>query len=100
MEDPDHKRLKELNAYLERKPASKTVPVMDWWHVNGSDFPTVELMWRQFHARPASSAGVERLFCGAGKMHGDDAQNLKSESIQNALICAKNYNPWEDSDSE
>jgi hypothetical protein len=68
--------------------------ITQWYHANEHLFPRVCKMWREFHARPASSAGVERLFSGAGKMHGDDAQQMKSETILNTLMCAKNYDPW------
>ena len=78
------------------KSASKSVDVLEWWYQNEDKFPRVTKMWRQFHGRPAASAGVERLFNGAGKMHGDDAMTMKSETIQNTLMCSKNYDPWAD----
>ena len=86
--------MRELLDYLEMKPAPKSADILTWWHVNEHLFPRVCKMWRQFHGRPAASAGVERLFSGAGKMHGDDAMTMKSETIGNNLMCAKNYDPW------
>ena len=93
--DSATKRLSELTKYLEMPQAPKGTDVLEWYHIHGDDFPTVTLMWRQFHARPASSAGVERLFSGAGKMHGAEQQNMKSETIQRTLMCAQNCDPWQ-----
>lgn len=88
------RRSQELTTYLALARAHKSTDILQWWHVNGPRFPTVERMWRQFHGKPASSAGVERLFSGAGKKHSDEAANMKSETICNDILASMNYNPW------
>ncbi|KAK3245305.1 hypothetical protein CYMTET_45108 [Cymbomonas tetramitiformis] len=93
-EDPHKKSVKELEKYLDLKQAAPDTAILDWWFQNEAKYPCVCKMWRQFHGRPASSAGAERLFSGAGKMHGKDAQTMKSETIQQTLGCSVNYNPW------
>jgi hypothetical protein len=37
-------------------------------HVNPT-YPDVVRMWGQFHGRPASGDGIERVFFSAGKQH-------------------------------
>ena len=45
---------------------------------------------RQYLGRPASSAGVERLFSKAGKLYGDDKKAQDYTSLEHALFaCAK-----------
>jgi hypothetical protein len=92
--DHDTMRLKQLTAYLDMPEAPKGTDILEWYHNHGDEFSRVTLMWRQFHARPASSGGVERLFSGAGKMHGPDAQTMVSSTIQRTLLCAVNCDPW------
>ena len=91
--DLEAERLKELTAYLEMPHAHKSTDVLNWYHVFGDKFPSVTLMWRQFYARPAASAGPERLFSGASKMHHKEAGNMKSSTIERTLLCAKNCDP-------
>ena len=86
--------MKQLTAYLELPQAHKDTDVLQLYHVHGDDFPTVTLMWRQFHGRPASSAGPERLFSGASKMHHKEAGSMLSSTIERTLLCAENCDPW------
>ena len=41
-------------------------------------------------AAPASSAGVERVFSAAGKMHGDLRKSAKDETLKHSLFAAYN----------
>jgi len=55
-------------------------------------WPALSKMVKQFLAAPASSAGVERVFSAAGKMH-DDLDLRKSMSdgmLKHSLIAAFN----------
>jgi hypothetical protein len=47
--------------------------ILEWWRVSARQFdlPYLAKMARQFLSMPASSAGVERLFHTAGRMHDD-----------------------------
>jgi len=43
-----------------------------------------------FAASAASSAGVERVFSAAGKMHGDLRKSGKAEMLEHSIIAAHN----------
>ena len=50
---------------------------------------TTSEMARQFLGRPASSAGIERMFSKAGKLH-DGAQATEDDAIEAALFASAN----------
>jgi len=85
------RRMRPIMDYLEMPKAPNKSLVLDWWHDNERHIPRVCLMWRQFHARPASSAGVERWFSGASMMHAANAKNMKSETIGAFMMTEMNY---------
>ena len=47
-------------------------------------------MAKQYLAAPASSAGVERVFSAAGKMHGDLRKSLKDDTLKHSLFASFN----------
>ena len=47
-------------------------------------------MVKQYFAAPASSAGVERVFSAAGKMHGDLQKSAKDSTLEHSLFAAFN----------
>ena len=47
-------------------------------------------MVKQYFAAPASSAGVERVFSAAGKMHGDLHKSAKDTTLEHSLFAAFN----------
>ena len=47
-------------------------------------------MGKKYFAAPASSAGVERVFSAAGKMHGDLRKSITDESLKHSLFAAYN----------
>ena len=49
--------------------------MLAWWKAKESKWPALAKMVKQYFAAPASSAGVERVFSAAGKMHGDPHYN-------------------------
>ena len=55
-------------------------------------WPSLALMVKQYFAAPASSAGVERVFSAAGKMHSDlrKVKAMKDSSLQHSIIAAYN----------
>ena len=52
--------------------------------------PHLAKMARQFLGRPASSAGVERMFSKAGKLHDDAKKSQDDTTLQFALFAAAN----------
>ena len=53
-------------------------------------WPSLALMVKQYFAAPASSAGVERVFSAAGKMHSDLRKAMKDSSLQHSIVAAYN----------
>ena len=47
-------------------------------------------MVKQYFAAPASSAGVERVFSAAGKMHSDLHKPAKDSTLGHSLFAAYN----------
>ena len=47
-------------------------------------------MARQFLGRPASSAGVERMFSKAGKLYENSKKGKNDETLEAALFAAAN----------
>ena len=47
-------------------------------------------MVKEFLAAPASSAGVERVFSAAGKMHDDLRKSTSDGMLKHSLIAAFN----------
>ena len=47
-------------------------------------------MVKQYFAAPASSAGVERVFSAAGKMHGGLQKSAKDSTLEHSLFAAFN----------
>ena len=81
---------KEVDDYLSIPQAASDANVLDWWKMHSASFPNLCKMARVFHAIPASSAGVERLFSAAGKMHDDMKKNTKESTLEINLMVHKN----------
>ena len=56
------------------------VDVLAWWKAKEPKWPALAKMVKQYFAAPASSAGVERVFSAAGKMHGDLQKSAKDST--------------------
>ena len=59
--------------------------MLKWWQVKEVKWPNLAKMVKQYFAAPASSAGVERVFSAAGKMHGDLSKSAKDETLKHAV---------------
>jgi hypothetical protein len=93
----------ELEAYLAL-PAEKNLDLdeLSWWkardHHQPADpstgrplgLPHLAKMARQFLGRPATSAGVERMFSKAGRMHDDMRAAQADGTLQHSLLAAAN----------
>ena len=86
----------EPAARGSQHPPTKEQPQCD--HNLGPDaaegrpkgLPNLAKMARQYLGRPASSAGVERLFSKAGKLYGDDKKRQADKSLEAALSAFAN----------
>ena len=76
----------ELDKYLALPVEKNTdLDVLAWWKAmdNKKDgLPILAKMARQFLGRPASSAGVERMFSKAGKLHGEDKASQQDGTLE------------------
>ena len=79
--------LPDATGCMGKKKKKDTDEADDMYEV---DFIDLAKMARQYLGRPASSAGVERLFSKAGKLYGDDKTAQDYTSLEHALFaCAK-----------
>lgn len=82
----------EFDLY-KRTPAAPLDPemiddpfvVFKWWSDRIDQFPNMARMAQQFLACPASSAGVERLFCGTGATMSERRTGLTGDTMQHIL---------------
>ena len=83
--------LDELEQYLADTEEPKIdVKVLLWWKEKEAKWPNLAKMVKQYFAVPASSAGVERVFSAAGKMHGDLSKSAKDTTLEHSLFAAFN----------
>ena len=86
----------ELDAYFGLPQAQhvdksgEEFDVLEWWKKHADVFPNLSKMARQYLAMPASSAGVERLFSAAGRMHSSFRKNTKEDTLEMQLVVYQN----------
>ena len=76
--------------------------VLSWWKARDHGLPAdpatgrpeglpiLAKMARQYLGRPASSAGVERMFSKAGKLYDDAKKAQNDEALEAALFASAN----------
>ena len=88
---PKAPELDELELYLaDPEEPDINMDVLAWWKAKESKWPKLPKMVKQYFASPASSAGVERVFSAAGKMHGDLQKSAKDTTLEHSLFAAFN----------
>ena len=88
---PKKPELDELEEYLaEDEETDFEIKVLAWWKAKETKWPNLAKMVKQYFAAPASSAGVERVFSAAGKMHGDLQKSAKDTTLEHSLFAAFN----------
>ena len=81
----------ELDEYIaEADEKDFEINLLAWWHAKETKWPNLTKMVKQYLSAPASSAGVERVFSAAGKMHGDLAKSAKDTTLEHSLFAAFN----------
>ena len=53
-------------------------------------WPKLAKMVKQFLAAPASTAGVERVFSAAGRMHTDLRKSMQDSTLEHSILAAFN----------
>ena len=104
-EGDDDMPFDELEFYLAMpQEQNLDLDVLLWWKARdhnhkpdassgrpqGLPIPTLARMVRQHFGRPASSAGVERMFSKAGKLHDDGKASQADDTLQHYLLAAAN----------
>ena len=88
------RRLFECFSYNNRGNSKlDTVDSQSWrsvGHSRSAKAATVAKPAAQYLAAPASSAGVERVFYAAGKMHSDLQKSAKDSTLEHSLFAAFN----------
>ena len=82
-----------LQEHFNRSGASIDLDVLAWWKAKDCQkdgLPILAKMAHQFLGRPASSAGVERMFSKAGKLHGEDKQRQEDGTLEHCLFASAN----------
>jgi hypothetical protein len=82
----------ELEEYLASPDVTDIddFDLLKWWKAKESTWPALSKMAKQYLAAPASSAGVERVFSAAGKMHSDLRKSMSDESMKHSLFASFN----------
>ena len=82
--------------------ANLDLDVLAWWKARDHDkpadpasgrpagLPHLAKMAAQFLGRPATSAGVERMFSKAGKLHDDMKKGQEDDTLEHSLFAAAN----------
>ena len=74
----------------ESEVTDLNINLLKWWKGREKEWPALAKMVKQYFAAPASSAGVERVFSAAGKMHGDLQKSAKDSTLEHSLFAAFN----------
>ena len=93
----------DLQKYLALPAeANMDLDVLSWWKARDHGLPAdpatgrpeglpiLAKMARQYLGRPASSAGVERMFSKAGRLHDDMKKGLQDDTLEHSLFAAAN----------
>ena len=82
----------ELEKYMSSSNATlKRVNPLSWWKENKYQFHTVALMARNYLGCPASTGGLERMFCPADSCHDALKNRTKETGLETRLMEKCNY---------
>ena len=81
----------EIANYLKLKIQTNNTDILDWWHKNGEQLPTLKQMALKYHCIPATSASSERSFSSAGLTATKLRFRLTGKHVEslNVLHCNK-----------
>ena len=80
----------EMDQYLAcpQEADSDGFDLLLWWKRKERVYPALSKMAKQILAGPISSAGAERAFSAAGRMHGDEQKGRTGDSLKAMLFAA------------
>jgi hypothetical protein len=83
----------ELEKYLglPQETLCDGFDLLVWWKQRESLYPNLSKMVKVIMACPISSAGAERVFSAAGRMHQDEQKSRGGLSLKHMLFVAFNY---------
>lgn len=82
----------ELDRYMALPEVmDKDIDVLEWWRRHEEEYPQLSRMARQFLAVPATSAGAERVFSRAGRLHDDFKKSTGEETLEDSLMVSVNH---------
>ena len=88
----------EFDRYLimELDKSKLSSNPLEFWKVNHEKFPRLSCLARSIFSIPATSAGIEREFSGAGVVMHERRTNFNPEQVDNILLVRsmQKYNPF------
>ena len=81
----------EIANCLKLKIQTSNTDILDWWHKNAEQLPTLKEMALKYHCIPAISASTERSFSSAGLTATKLPSRLTGKHVEslNVLHCNK-----------
>ena len=81
----------EIANYHKLKIYPKNTDILDWWHKNAKQLPTLKHMALKYHCIPAASASSERSFLSTGLTATKLRSRLIGQHVEslNILHCDK-----------
>jgi hypothetical protein len=76
----------EYDRYIQSLPINFRIAVLEWWRLNGHQYPQLSLMVRDTLAVPATGAGVERAFSLSGRVVTVIRTQLSPETIRDIML--------------
>ena len=76
------------NTWIARLKMTSNCLCSNDGFVGQAGWPNLAKMVRQHWVVPASSAGVERVFSAAGKLHDERHKSVKDETLEASMILA------------
>lgn len=80
----------ELTRYLSEPLAPMPTDVLEWWKVNGTCYPRLSLMARDFLAVQATAVAPEELFSSKG-VEIDRQRFATSHETAQSMLCVKSW---------
>ena len=84
-------KMDKLDLYLSLAQESKDICVLAWWRNFRLSAPGLAEMARHLLVKPATSAGVDRLFTAAGLTYGDLSAAMTEDTMAQRLLSTSNY---------